>query len=146
MLVDLAGEVDGAAGGNIGDVQRDKVGGAAAVRQRGPRGGVLGRAQRPYTSEHRVNCRGTYAAGSRSGSTANCRATLPPIMRAISGSATLASRKRASASQAVRGRGTVRSETGRGSNLGWKVPRPVRVVPSRPARGADAGSGRGRGD
>src|SRR5215469_8384501 len=30
--------------------------------------------------------RGTYAAGLRGGSTANCRAALPPIMRAISGS------------------------------------------------------------
>jgi len=39
-IVDLAGEDEGAAGGNIGDVQRDKVAGAAAaVRQRRPRGG-----------------------------------------------------------------------------------------------------------
>jgi hypothetical protein len=45
--------------------------------------------------------RGTYAAGSRSGSTANCRTALPPIMRAISGSGTLASRNCASASQAL---------------------------------------------
>jgi hypothetical protein len=59
-------------------------------------------ARRPYTFEHRVDCRGTYAAGSRSGSTANCRAALPPIMRAIRGSATLASRKRASASHSFR--------------------------------------------
>ena len=32
---------------------------------------------------------------------ANCRAALPPIMRAISGSGTLAPRRRASASQAL---------------------------------------------
>ena len=43
----------------------------------------------------------TYAAGSRSGSTANCRAALPPIMRAINGSGTSASRSWVTASQAL---------------------------------------------
>ncbi len=40
-------------------------------------------------------------AGVWFGSMPNCRAALPPIMRAINGSGTLASRRRASASQAL---------------------------------------------
>ena len=42
-----------------------------------------------------------HRAGAKTGSMANCRAAFPPIMRAISGSGTLAPRSRASASQAL---------------------------------------------
>jgi len=44
---------------------------------------------------------GTHAAGTRIGSIVNCCAALPPIMRAISGSGTLAVRSWANASQAL---------------------------------------------
>ena len=77
--------------------------------------GDLNRAVSPASSAGGISSAGTtttasitatmtmplYEGGSRSGSTANWRAALPPIMRAISGSGTLASRRRASASQAL---------------------------------------------